>query len=421
MTAAVDAGFAVVETNAGVTTEFLTSAAWALSSPGNPDIQRLNTFASVAYHDAALIGKDIVASFYGKPPSYSYWIGCSTGGRQGHMMAQRYPEDFDGISALAPGINWGQLMTTLSWARQVMYELDIAPPPCEITAFTSAAIAACDADDGVVDGVISDPSTCKFDPIAMVGLPYDCNGSNRTFTSGAAKVVQSVWAGQRTATGEPFWYGYGFDAFLGYTASTLCSENDSANCTVFPVTLGDDWIRYWVSENPDFDMTNLTRGEYDRLSHLGLQQYDSLIGTRDPDITAFRDAGGKMITWHGLADELVPYKGSVDYYNRVREVDGNVDDYFRLYLSPGTAHCSPGQGPFPHGVLDDLIRWVEEGSAPEQLIAQNLTSVDPTTGNLKGDRNETVGHGRPLCLYPRVQKYCGGDTDLVSSYQCVTP
>jgi hypothetical protein len=125
MIAAVDAGFAVAETNAGVTTNNLSPAAWALSSPGNPNIQRLNTFASVAYHDAAMIGKDIVESFYGQPPSYSYWIGCSTGGRQGHMMAQRYPEDFDGIPALAPGINWCQLMTSLSWARQVMYELDI--------------------------------------------------------------------------------------------------------------------------------------------------------------------------------------------------------------------------------------------------------------------------------------------------------
>lgn len=416
---AVDAGFAVVETTAGVTTDSLTSAAWALSSPGNPDIQRLNTFASVAYHDAALIGKDIIASFYGQPASYSYWIGCSTGGRQGHMMAQRYPGDFDGISALAPGISWGQLMTTLSWPRQVMYELDVAPPPCEIAALTAAAIAACDADDGLIDGIISDPSHCEFDPIAMVGSPYDCNGENRTFTSGAAKVVQNAWAGQRGPTGEPVWPGYGFDAFLGYTASTACSTND--NCSVVPVTLGDDWLRYWVAANPELDMTNLSRTEYDRLSHLGLQQYDSLIGTRDPDITAFRDEGGKMITWHGLADELIPHGGSTDYYDRVREVDSNVDDYFRLFLSPGTAHCSPGQGPFPHGVLDNLIHWVEKGLAPDQLVAQNLTNIDPATGNLRDSKNDTAGRGRPLCRYPKAQRYVGGDADLVSSYECVMP
>lgn len=335
------------------------------------------------------------------------------------MMAQRYPEDFDGISALAPGINWGQLMTTLSWSRQVMYELDVAPPPCEFAALTAAAIAACDADDGIVDGIISAPDLCKFDPIEMVGQPFDCDGSNRTFTSDAAKVVQNTWAGQRSVTGDSLWYGYGYDAFLGYTATTLCSADD--NCTVVPVSLGDDWLRYWVTANPGLDMTNLSRTEYNRLSHLGLQQYDSVIGTRDPDIAAFRDAGGKMITWHGLADELIPYGGSVDYYNRVREVDKNVDDYFRFFLSPGTAHCSPGQGPFPHGVLEDLIRWVEEGSAPEQLVAQNLTNVDPTTGDLSGSKNDTAGRGRPLCPYPRVQKYIGGDADLVSSYRCDTP
>jgi hypothetical protein len=157
------------------------------------------------------------------------------------------------------------------------------------------------------------------------------------------------------------------------------------------------------------------------LSHLGVQQYDSIIGTRDPDITAFRDAGGKMLTWHGLADDKIPYGGSVDYYNRVREVDGNVDDYYRLFLSPGTAHCKPGQGPFPHRVLDDLIRWVEEGSAPEQLVAQNLANVDPTTGDLSGNKNGTAGRGRPLCLYPKVQKYIGGDADLISSYRCIMP
>jgi feruloyl esterase len=187
------------------------------------------------------------------------------------------------------------------------------------------------------------------------------------------------------------------------------------------MSLGDDWLRYWVSANPELDMTNLSRTEYDRLSHLGVQQYDSIIGTRDPDITAFRDAGGKMLTWHGLADDKIPYGGSVDYYNRVREVDGNVDDYYRLFLSPGTAHCKPGQGPFPHGVLDDLIRWVEEGSAPEQLVAQNLTNVDPTTGDLSGNKNGTAGRGRPLCLYPKVQKYIGGDADLISSYRCIMP
>jgi hypothetical protein len=153
------------------------------------------------------------------------------------MMTQRYPEDFDGISALAPGINWAQLMTTLSWARQVMYELDIAPQPCEFTAFTAVAIAACDASDGVVDGVISDPSLCDFDPITMVGKPFNCDGVNRTFTSGAANVVQNVWTGQRTRKGESFWYRFGFDAFLEYSASTACSGN---NCTVAPIPLGDN-------------------------------------------------------------------------------------------------------------------------------------------------------------------------------------
>jgi hypothetical protein len=115
------------------------------------------------------------------------------------------------------------------------------------------------------------------------------------------------------------------------------------------MSVGDDWLRYWVAANPELDMTNLSRKEFDHLSHLGVQRYDSVIGTRDPDITAFRDAGGKMITWHGLADDKIPHGGSVHYYNRVRTVDSNVEDYCKLFPSPETGHCVPGQGPFPHG------------------------------------------------------------------------
>lgn len=126
-----------------------------------------------------------------------------------------------------------------------------------------------------------------------------------------------------------------------------------------------------------------------------------------------------MITWHGFADELIPYKGSVDFHDRVRNVDKNVDDYFRLFLAPGTAHCFPGKGPFPTSVLQDLMKWVEQGTAPTQLSAHNVSNFDPATGKLAGSANETAGRGRPLCFLPQTQQYVGGDPDMLSSFRCV--
>ena len=126
-----------------------------------------------------------------------------------------------------------------------------------------------------------------------------------------------------------------------------------------------------------------------------------------------------MLTWHGYTDQLIPYQGSQNYHDRVRELDANVNDYFRLFLAPGTQHCVPGNGHFPTNVLQDLIDWVEKGIAPEQLNTVNLTNVDPTTGMLMG--NQTTGRGRPICLYPKVQEYIGGDEDMMSSFRCVSP
>jgi hypothetical protein len=197
----VDAGYSVATTNAGVLTNGFSSAGWALLSPGNPDIGRLDIFASRALHEMTVIGKSVTEQYYAQAAAYAYWVGCSQGGRQGLMSAQRYPEDYNGIAALAPAVNWGQFFPAMHWAHQVMHELDYYPSPCEVNAFMAAAVEACDELDGIADGVISSDE-CAFNPFALVGQTFDCGGTDTAFTKNGASVMEAAWEGPRSADGE---------------------------------------------------------------------------------------------------------------------------------------------------------------------------------------------------------------------------
>jgi len=168
-----------------------------------------------------LIGQAITESYYGEKPAYSYWTGCSTGGRQGLMLAQRYPELYDGIVAVAPAINWDTFLVTEYWPQQVMNQLGVYPPPCELKAFTNAAIVACDDLDGLEDGVISDANACAFDPYSVVGETFTCDdGKERQLTTEGAKVVDSAWSGLVGPSGKWQWYGLNKDAALSGVAGT---------------------------------------------------------------------------------------------------------------------------------------------------------------------------------------------------------
>ncbi|KAL2030170.1 hypothetical protein VTO58DRAFT_107524 [Aureobasidium pullulans] len=388
----VDAGFAVASTDGGVSTLEFSSAEWTLLSPGNPDYARINIWSSAVLNDLSIIGKSVTNSFYGQTAAHSYWVGCSQGGRQGNMIDQRYPDAFDGIVALAPAINWADFFPSMQFPHQLMYESDYAVPAfAQISANSTRS-----------------PSSVN---------PTTAMAPTEPFTTEGVKIIQDTWTGPRAADGSFLWYGYGPDADLSYVANTTCT--DQKNCTVAPFSLSQDWLQLWVAEDPTLNMSNLTRDDFTTLLHQGINRYDSIVSARDPDISNFRNRGGKMLTWHGYTDQLIPYQGSQNYHDRVRELDANVDDYFRLFLAPGTRHCVPGNGHFPTNVLQDLIDWVEKGIAPDQLTTVNLTNVDPTTGMLTG--NQTTGRGRPICMYPKVQEYISGDADMINSFHCVMP
>ncbi|KAJ6149273.1 Tannase/feruloyl esterase [Penicillium samsonianum] len=403
-------GFAVATSDGGHSVDMATAAVdvsdWALSSPGNVNWHLLVDFASVTLHDMAEIGKAVTTAYYGTPPHHSYFYGASTGGRQGLMIAQRYPNDFDGIVALCPAINWAQVVVASQWPQLVMNQLNVYPPGCELKAITNEAISACDGLDGVEDGIISLPGLCDFDPHTVVGKTFDCDGNSSVITSAAATVAKAAWSGPRSATGEWQWFGIGKDADLGTkgmgVASTICDEDQNCKGLPFPITTS--WIKYFVKRGSEFDISTITHEEWDSIFHASVNEYESVIGTADPDLSELRKTGAKMLSLHGLQDAVIPVNGSVQYYDRVLDRDPTAQDFFRLFLVPGASH-SLDDGPVPKKMVDAIVKWVEEDIAPDTL-----------RGIGKDGYGTTVD--RDLCMYPRVQVYRSGDPTIASSFEC---
>ncbi|KAI0973200.1 Tannase/feruloyl esterase [Xylaria arbuscula] len=403
-------GFAVSTTDGGHSDNMLdqlgSDMPWAHSSPGNINWPLLLDFSYLALHEMSIVGKALVKSFYGTPPKYSYFYGASTGGRQAHMLAQRYPEDFDGILAVSPAINWTKFLWSAIWPMRTMDKTATYPRPCEFEAISAAAMKACDGLDGVEDGVISMPSRCYFDPHVLVGDKFDCNGIEAKFTSVAADTVFAAWTGPRSSTGEFQWHGFPKDAHLwGPLAPilTTCDEDDKCIGSLFPIS--DTWVRYFVAKNPGLDVRTLSHQQWDNLFLASTNEYDSVIGTSDPDLSRFGRAEAKMITWHGMADQVIPVNGTIDYAKSVLEKDPKAHDYYRLFLAPGADH-SMDWGLAPTDPLTALIDWVEHGKSPQTLRVAGL--------NAYGTHVE-----RDICMYPQVQHYAGGDPTLPSSFICV--
>lgn len=401
LTYAVANGFATVSTDGGHatgTSTIPTDLTWALASKGNIDWVLLEDYASKATVEMAPIGKQIIESYFDQAANYSYFNGCSGGGRQGLMLAQRYPEAFDGILAISPAINLERFIPAGFWASQVMNQIKSYPHPCEIEAFTKAAIKICDHLDGVKDNIISFPKLCTVNAHAFVGEPYTCNGTERRLSALGAKVVQAAWTGP---PGRYGWYGLSKDASLtSYYITTECSSNGT--CYASDSDLLDSWITYLVTKEPQFSSKNMTDSTFFDALHYSSVEYASMLGTRDADLSNFKAAGGKMITWHGLADEVIPPEGTTSYYEEVLEQDPRAKDYFRYFEAPGVGHCYGGVGPIPNDAFSQLMQWVEDGIPPDTLEATNGEG----------------GWERPLCPYPSQQQYTGGDPSNASSFSC---
>ncbi|EXJ78548.1 hypothetical protein A1O1_08949 [Capronia coronata CBS 617.96] len=473
-------GYAISSTDGGHSRTVGSSEPWALVSPGNVNLYLLQDFASVALHDMAVIGKEIVKSFYGVAPSYSYFKGCSTGGRQGLMLAQRYPDDYDGILAAAPAIYFPKLLMSHYWAQVVMNQLGKYPHGCELDAINAALVDECDDLDGVRDGVVAAVDACHFDPFKLVGTSISCTeryadadahgepvAHSLNISHAAAHVALSVWRGPVDAdsSNTTLWPGLVPGSPLSIFAGTSCFRNGS--CTGSPNLLTHEWIRLFMYKDPTLDLADLARlvthETFVQLFHQSDELYHSFISTSDPDLGLFARRGGKIITWHGLSDEAIMPDQSRLYYDHVvalaaerknksrstkgsvsddkttgkdREKSkektptqdlGNVTDYYRLFLAPGVQHCGYGPGALPINVMERLRDWVEYGVAPDVLEGESFPDhtrypgTDGETVDISGNQfvDDKKKFTRPVCMYPLVARYVGhGDPRRAENFEC---
>ncbi|TDU83867.1 feruloyl esterase [Kribbella voronezhensis] len=385
---AVKKGYVGAATDAGVKDGL--DASWGLTADGRTNTGLLTNFASRSVHDLAVIGKDVTAKFYQRAASYSYFTGCSTGGRQGYAEAEYHPTDFQGILANAPAVDWNRFEIATLWSQAVFNEEHVAPTKCELDAFTSAAVAACDTLDGVKDGVIDNPATCTWDARRLIGTKVLCDGKELTISKALAVAVDKLWAGPVTPWGKKLWYGQN----KGSSFDFIAAYNK-------PFTVPDQWAKYFVTKNPSFDSTKLTYATFERVFASATTQYDAVIADNNPNLSKFAKAGGKLLTWHGQSDQLIPTLGTVHYRRQVDALFGGtkrVDDFYRLFLLPGVDHCGTklySTGPLvkPGADLDALVNWVEKGDAPATLP---VTSPDGTTT-------------QDICRYPMLTQdsHCG--------------
>ncbi|CAG8021695.1 unnamed protein product [Penicillium olsonii] len=384
------------------------TADWGLTSQGRTNWPNLRDFSSIAITEAAVLGKLATKLYYGKHARYSYWHGCSTGGRQGHAMAQENPELFDGIVAGASAITWDKFATAGLWGPFIAQLSNTQPPVCVIEAVKEAAIAECDALDGVTDGIIAYPGQCDFDASSLVGREVNCTDPNGTviITKEIADLVSAVWQGPESLDGESLWHGFHYDSDIASMIGTTCTSIN--NCTIVPFPIAQDWVSAFLARSRSFSVNGLTRQDYDRLFHQSVERYSSIIGTSNPDLSKMKKTGTKMLAWHGMADQLVPTNSSVAYYEQTQSLDPDVDSYYRLFLAPGVTHCGFGNGFDPAETVFDTMRaWVENGTVPDRL-----EGVAVAVGNTSSTR---TGY---LCPYPQVFTYDGGDVNSASSFSC---
>ena len=388
-------GYATASTDTGHPAS--AGGTFALKADGSLDVQLIGDFAERSLRELAVKAKAVINAYYGKAPTYSYWNGCSTGGRQGLMAAQRFPEEYDGLVIGAPAINWDRFIPSELWPQIVVNKTVGAPISNEkLTAVTKAAVAACDARDGVTDGIINDPRKCTFDPAALV-----CKAgadSPNCLSPQEASAIRKIWNGPTDASGKRLWFGLERGTPLNFLAGGM----------PFPITLAHS--QYWIHQNPSFDWHTLSEADFEAELKASQQKFNQVIGTDSPNLAAFRKRGGKMIIWHGEADQLIFPRGTLNYFDRVISENGGaeqVKNSARLFMAPGVGHCAGGDGPNPVGVFDAVVNWVEKGVAPDVVQASRR-------------RPDGTMLTRPLCAYPRTAKWTGtGSTDDAANFVCV--
>jgi len=384
-------GFAVAATDTGHS---------GITEPGGTfaaDRQKLLDYAFRSLHVTAEAAKTVMRAYYGVAPTKSYFEGCSTGGRQALILAQRFPTDFDGITVGAPVLNFTGTMLHYVQIEQAAKNGSITP--AKLPALSAKIIEACDAKDGLKDGLISDPRRCDFQPAR--DLPHCDAGADGPdcFTSAQIAWLEAQY-GDTRSNGKRIFPGWPVGSEGGWQPWSV-----DANGRTLSRSFSEGFFRYLVPTKPDPQYDILTFN-FDR----DLPKLDNIhliLDATDPDLTRFRDRGGKLLMYYGWADPALNPLMGVEYYESVTERMGTgTTNFFRMFMAPGMYHCGGGPGPNAFDTLSPLSQWVEQGKAPDSLLAT------------KTDAGKAV-RTRPLCPYPQVAKYKGsGSIDDAANFTC---
>ena len=415
---AVRAGYAAASTDTGHQGN---TGQFAL---GHPEL--VVDFGYRAIHEMTVKGKQVTAAFYGMTPRDSYFIGCSTGGRQGLAEAQRYPEDYNGIVSGAPAIDWTHLNVSGVWlALATLKDPEDYFPASKLPAIHEASVAACDLTDGVKDGLVSDPRACRFEPSTLVCR--DGADAPDCLTPKQAAALKKIYDGTKSPDGLTIYPGRlpgverGWGAFI-----TGTSIGRSVG-----YTYGTDYMKYFVFGDPDWDYRTWNFSK-DMANVDADRKNRSAMDTWSPDLKRFRDRGGKLIVYHGWGDDAVSPLSSINYFKmvvekttggpkaadalapedaRFRQAARKTGDFMRLFMVPGMNHCGGGQptGPYVFDAVTALSNWVEKNQPPETLLGAHVT-------------NGATDLTRPLCPYPEVAQYAGhGDVRDAANFGCGFP
>ena len=389
-------GYATVQTDGGHPSPSAGDTSW-VAPGGRPDDVALRDFSYRAIHEMTVLGKAVVAGYYGRSHQRAYYQGCSTGGRQGLMEVQRYPTDYDGVVAGAP------VYSLRVQSAEIWRDLIFAQPGAAITRAQSemiqrASLASCDLLDGLKDGIVADPRACRFDPGALAcrsGVAAD-----DCLTTEQVAAVRKAYAEVRTRDGAVavFPLGRGSEAaWAGFTNIANAAGPPARNLGLRAVMFG----------NPDFAFASFDPARH--VPEVRARDFAKEYEAASPDISAFVNRGGKLLLWHGVDDPGPSYLGTIEYYEDVKRTTGakvgagRLDSSVRLFLAPGVYHCSGGPGADRFDMISALDAWVERGTAPMRISANKADGSMP----------------RPLCPYPALPRYDGrGNVREERSFAC---
>ena len=393
---ALERGYATVGTDTGHVSSMV-DGSWALNN-----VERQENFGHRAVHLTAVAAKAIIERYYARAPEYSYFVGCSRGGGQAMMETQRYPEDFDGLVAGAPAYDWtgfrGAQIRTL---QTMLPDGDTKGPvltQANLELLGTTIIAACDARDGVADGILTDPRDCPFEPDDL----KKCEGNARAdcVTRKQLAAIKAIYDaptidGRRIFAGFP--YG-GEHNPRGWEAWMVGSDGLSPS-----FAFAIDFYQNFVFSDPNWDYTHYDFANWKQ----DVAKVSAMLDATSTDLSEFKKRDGRIIFWTGWSDHLITALGTVDYYDKLTAADSDADEYSRLYMLPGMFHCAGGPAPDRADWLEAIRAWVEDGKAPERLVSLQL------------DESGRVSRTRPICPYPQIASYRGkGDPDDEASFAC---